>query len=74
MFSASVKIWNKYIYITHRVNLAVVDSIKEIKVLKQFKDKISGIYRYLSDSANRTYSLKAMQRLLEEPVLKVTEP
>lgn len=60
--------------IAHRLNLACVDSIKKNKTFQTFKDKFNALYIHISSSSNRTYKLKKIQKLLEEPELTVKQP
>ena len=60
--------------IAHRLNLAVTGSIKHVDALKKFSEKFGQLYNYISASGNRTYALKQMQTLLDEPELSVKEP
>lgn len=60
--------------VAHRLNLAVTDSVKNIDTIKKFSEKFGQLYNYFSASGNRTYTLKQMQNILEEPELTVKEP
>ena len=60
--------------VAHRLNLAITDSIKNIKPLKKFSEKFGNLYNYFSASGNRTFLLKQMQDLLDEPQLTIKEP
>ena len=53
--------------IAHRLNLAVTESMKHVDALKKFSEKFGQLYNYISASGNRTYALKQMQTLLDEP-------
>ena len=60
--------------VAHRLNLAITDSIKNIKPLKKFSEKFGNLYNYFSAPGNRTFWLKQMQDLLDEPQLTIKEP
>ena len=57
----------------HRLNLALVDSIKKIETLKTFRDKFGALYTFMSGSPNRTSTLRSIQQLLDEPELAMKQ-
>ena len=60
--------------LAHRLNLAVVDSIKKNDTLVKFREKFNSLYHFMSSSSSRTSRLKSIQALLLEPELSIKEP
>jgi hypothetical protein len=59
--------------ITHRLNLACADAIKNLTFLKILREKFGNLYRLFSNSSNNTEKLKQMQLVLNEPEISVKE-
>lgn len=59
--------------IAHRLALACGQSADEISYLKRFKSVLDQLYRFYSNSAVRTAGLRAIQEVLDDPHLKLTQ-
>ena len=59
--------------IAHRLALACGQAANEIPYLKRFKDILDQLYRYYQNSAVRMSGLKAIQEILNDPQLKLTQ-
>ena len=60
--------------IAHRLALACGQAANEIPYLKRFKDDIlDQLYHYYENSAVRTAGLRAIQKVLNDPHLKLTQ-
>ena len=59
--------------IAHRLVLACGQSADEISYLKRFKSVLDQLYRFYSNSAVRTAGLRAIQEVLNDPQLKLTQ-
>ena len=59
--------------IAHRLALACGQAANEIPYLKRFKDILDQLYRYYENSAVRTAGLRAIQKVLNDPHLKLTQ-
>ena len=59
--------------IAHRVALACGQAANEIPYLKRFKDILDQLYRYYENSAVHTAGLRAIQTVLNDPHLKLTQ-
>lgn len=59
--------------IAHRLALACGQAANEIPYLKRFKDILDQLYRYYENSAVRTAGLRAIQEVLNDPNLKLTQ-
>ena len=59
--------------IAHRLALACGQAANEIAYLKRFKDLLDQLYRYYEKSPVRMAGLKAIQEVLNDPQLKLTQ-
>ncbi len=59
--------------IAHRLALACGQAANEIPYLKRFKDILDQLCRYYENSAVRTAGLRAIQEVLNNPHLKLTQ-
>ena len=59
--------------IAHRLALACGQSADEISYLKRFKSVLDQLYRFYNNSAVRTAGLRAIQVVLDNPHLKLTQ-
>ena len=59
--------------IAHRLALACGQSADEISYLKRFESVLDQLYRFYSNSAVRTAGLRAIQEVLDDPHLKLTQ-
>lgn len=57
----------------HRLALVSSQAGASVKYLKEYQETLTGIYYYMKASASRTDRLQTVQKLLNEPVLKVRE-
>ncbi|XP_060585762.1 zinc finger protein 862-like [Ruditapes philippinarum] len=60
-------------YVAHRLALAVAQAVKGVPYLPRFKDILGDLHRFYDHSPVRTSGLKDIQKLLNEPVLKLVE-
>ncbi|XP_060580037.1 zinc finger protein 862-like [Ruditapes philippinarum] len=59
--------------VAHRLALAVAQAVKGVPYLPRFKDILGDLHRFYDHSPVRTSGLKDIQKLLNEPVLKLVE-
>jgi hypothetical protein len=59
--------------IAHRLALACGQSANEITYLKRFKSVLDQLYRFYSNSPVRTAGLRAIQEVIDDPMLKLTQ-
>ena len=59
--------------IAHRLALACGQSADEIAYLKCFKTILDQLYRFYSNSSVRTAGLRAIQEVIDDPQLKLTQ-
>ena len=59
--------------IAHRLALACGQAANEVAYLKKFKDILDQLYRFYDNSAVRMAGLKAIQDVLHDPQLKLTQ-
>ena len=59
--------------IAHRLALACGQAANEIPYLKKFKDILDQLYRFYDNSAVRTAGLRAIQEVVNDPHLKLTQ-
>ena len=59
--------------IAHRLALACGQSADEIVYLKRFKTILDQLYRFYSNSSVRTAGLRAIQEVIDDPQLKLTQ-
>ena len=59
--------------IAHRLALACGQSANEVSYLKRFKSVLDQLYRFYSNLAVRTAGLRAIQEVLDDPQLKLTQ-
>ncbi|XP_060596481.1 zinc finger protein 862-like [Ruditapes philippinarum] len=60
--------------VAHRLNLSITDAIKDNDAMKKFNVKFGELFNFFSNSGNRTYTLRQMQTLLDEPELSIKAP
>ena len=58
----------------HKLNLAATQAGDSIQYVKQFKEIIRQLFDFYNNSAVRAAGLLAIQKLLDEPELKVLQP
>ena len=61
-------------YAAHRLSLAVSQSAKEVKVVKEYQQTIHHVYVYYANSAVRYNELRAIQELLDDTTVTLKEP
>ena len=59
--------------IVHRLTLACGQAANEITYLKRFKDLLDKLHRYYENSPVRMAGLKAIQEVLNDPQLELTQ-
>ena len=59
--------------VAHRLALACGQAADEIKYLKKFKSILDQLYRFYQNSAVRMAGLKAIQEVVNDPQLKLTQ-
>ena len=62
-----------FLIAAHCLALACGQSADEISYLKRFKSVLDQLYRFYSNSAVRTAGLRAIQEVLDDPQLKLTQ-
>ena len=62
-----------YHCIAHRLALVSSQAADSVPYLKEYQDILTGLFYFFKGSANRNEKLKDIQRLLDEPTLKVKE-
>ena len=60
--------------LAHRLSLCLSDASKSVPQVAKFQDTLKSVFLYYSSSAVRLSRLQEIQDLLDEPVLKYTEP
>ena len=60
--------------VAHRLNLAASQASKDIDYLEQYKERLSSIYKFYSNSSKRYDKLKEIQQLMHGKVKQVVEP
>ena len=60
--------------VAHSLNLAASQASKDIDYLEQYKERLSSIYKFYSNSRKRYDELKEIQQLMHGKVKQVVEP
>ena len=60
--------------VAHSLNLAASQESKDIDYLEQYKERLSSIYKFYSNSRKRYDELKEIQQLMHGKVKQVVEP
>lgn len=60
--------------LAHRLSLCLSDASKSIPQISKFQDTLKSVFVYYSSSAVRLNRLQGIQDVLNEPMLKYTEP
>ena len=59
--------------ICHRLALASKDAFNEIPYLKKYEETLAALFKFYHNSSVRAAALKEIQRVLEDPELKLKE-
>lgn len=60
--------------VAHRLSLACSDAAKDVSFLKSYKDTLKNLYIHVSGSGIRVNKLESMQKVMEEPQLRLKDP
>lgn len=60
--------------LAHRLALCLSDASKSVSQISKFQDTLKSVFSYYSSSAVRLNRLQEIQDVLDEPMLKYTEP